>query len=143
MYTVFGNGNFVIGAAIKVIHNDKPDVSDLGIDFVAYPFEEYPKELYPNGSVRMSFSLLKDKMNKFGNASSLNLASATIAIIDSTNNKTISVSDLKTDTESIGIPNNISWLANGIEYNKRYNVTVSNVMVDNVSKLYQYWFELK
>lgn len=139
-----GNGTFVLGAAIKVIHDDKPDVSDLlDIDFVAYPFEEYPKELYPDGSIRMSFSVLKDKMNKFGNASSLNLAGATIAIIDSTNNKTISVSGLMTDTDGIGIPNNVSWLASGIEYNKKYNVTVSNIMVDNVSTLYQYWFELK
>ncbi|MBR4490633.1 hypothetical protein IKP13_08375, partial [bacterium] len=139
-----GNGTFVLGAAIKVIHDDKPDVSDsLDIDFVAYPFEEYPKELYPNSSIRMSFSVLKDKMNKFGNASSINLAGATIAIIDSTNNKTISVSGLMTDTDGIGIPNNVSWLASGIEYNKKYNVTVSNIMVDNVSTLYQYWFELK
>ena len=91
----------------------------------------------------MSFSVLKDKMNKFGNASSINLAGTTIAIIDSTNNKTISVSDLMMDTEGMGIPNNISWLASGIEYNKKYNVTVSNIMVDNVSRLYQYWFELK
>ena len=139
-----GNGTFVLGAAIKVIHDDTPDVANLlDIDFVAYPFEEYPKELYPNNQIRMSFSVLKDKMNKFGNASSINLAGTTIAIIDSTNNKTISVSDLMMDTEGMGIPNNISWLASGIEYNKKYNVTVSNIMVDNVSRLYQYWFELK
>lgn len=139
-----GNGTFVLGAAIKVIHDDTPDVADLlDIDFVAYPFEEYPKELYPNNQIRMSFSVLKDKMNKFGNASSINLAGTTIAIIDSTSNKTISVSDLMMDTDGMGIPNNISWLASGIEYNKKYNVTVSNIMVDNVSRLYQYWFELK
>ena len=138
-----GNGIFVLGSAVKVIHDDKPDVSDLEIDFIAYPFESYPKKLYPGSFTRMSFTVLKDKINKFGNASSMNLASATIAIIDSTNNKTISVSGLKYDTDGIGVPNNISWLAEGIEYNKKYNVTVSNIMVNNVSTLYQYWFELK
>ena len=138
-----GHGIFVLGSAVKVVHDDAPDIPDLKIDFIAYPFESYPKELYPGSFTRMSFAVLKDKMNKFGNASNINLASATIAIVDSTNNKTISVSGLKYDTEGIGVPNNISWLAEGIEYNKKYNVTVSNIMVDNVSKLYQYWFELK
>ena len=138
-----GNGIFVLGSAVKVIHDDRPDVSDLEIDFIAYPFESYPKKLYPGSFTRMSFTVLKDKINKFGNASSMNLASATIAIIDSTNNKTIAVSGLQYDTDGIGVPNNISWLAEGIEYNKKYNVTVSNIMVNNVSTLYQYWFELK
>jgi len=138
-----GNGIFVIGAAVKVVHDDKPNVSDLKIDFVAYPFENYPKELYPGSNIRMSFSVLKDKSNKFSNASGINLGGVAIAIIDSTNNKTISVSSLKTDTDGIGIPNNVSWLASGIEYNRKYNVTVRNIIIDNVSKDYQYWFELK
>lgn len=138
-----GKGTFVIGAAVKVVHDDKPNVSDLKIDFVAYPFENYPKELYPGSNIRMSFSVLKDKSNKFNNASGISFGGVAVAIIDSTSNKTIAVSGLQTDTEGIGIPNNVSWLASGIEYNKKYNVTVRNIVIDNVSYDYQYWFELK
>ena len=142
-----GSGNSVIGSAIKVIHDDKPDVSNLKIDFIAYPFENYPKELYPDSSTKMSFSVLKDKLNKFGNATNINLDAATIAIIDSTNNKTMAVSGLKTEVGTansiIGVPNQISWLVSGIKTGTKYNVTISNVLINNASTDYQYWFELK
>lgn len=136
-----GSSNSVVGSAIKVINNDRQNISDTDIEFVAYPFHEYPSELY-NDNVMMSFSVIKDKLNKYSNGTNLNLASAAIAITDP-DNKTMKVKNILFDTDGYGVPNNVRWFAEGVKPNVRYAVTVSNIMVDNVSTLYQYWFELK
>lgn len=138
-----GDQMSLIGSAIKVIHDDdtQPDISGLDIDFVAYPFEYYPKELY-NDKVMMSLSVLKDKQNKFGNGTNINFSNAVIAIL-APDNKTITVKGQKSDTEDMGISNNIRWFAEGIKTNTYYKVTVSNILINNVSTDYHYWFELK
>ena len=137
-----GSGNFILGSALKVINEDDPqDISEMDADFVAYPFENYPAELY-NDNVMMSFTVIKNKTNKFANKLNINLASATISITDP-NHKTIQVKDIDFDTDGYGVPNNLRWYAEGIKQNTKYEVAISNIMVDNVSTLYQYWFELK
>ena len=136
-----GSSSSVVGSAIKVINDDNQDISDTDIEFIAYPFHEYPAELY-NDNVMMSFTVIKDRLNKYSNGTNLNLASATIAITDP-DNKTVKVKNILFDTDGYGVPNNVRWFAEGIKPNTRYNVAISNIMVDNVSTLYQYWFELK
>ena len=140
-----GNGHFVLGSAIRVINrddsNDQQDISDSNLEFVAYPFENYPAELY-NDNVMMSFTVISDKNSKIHNGSNINFASATIAIIDP-NNKTMKVKNIDYDTDGYGVPNNLRWYAEGIKPNVKYNVTVSNIMINNNSEFYQYWFELK
>ena len=132
--------NFIIGSAI-VIDNQKQNIADSDLEYVAYPFEEYPQELY-NDDVMMSFSVIKDKFNKSANGMNINLSSAVIAITNP-NNKTMKVKNILFDTDGYGVPNNIRWFTEEIKPNVRYNVTVSNIIVNNVSTLYQYWFELK
>jgi len=140
-----GNGHFVLGSAIKVINRDDPndqqDISDTDIKFVAYPFENYPAELY-NDNVMMSFTVISDRNSKIHNGTNINFATATIAIIDP-NNKTMKVKNIDYDTDGYGVPNNLRWYAEGIKPNVKYNVTVSNIMINNNSEFYQYWFELK
>ena len=139
------NNNFVLGSAIKVINrndpNDQQDISDTDIEFVAYPFENYPAALY-NDNVMMSFTLIKDKFSKYSNGTGINFAAATIAIIDPSN-KAMKVKNIEFDTEGYGVPNNLRWYAEGIKPNVKYSVTVSNIMVNNNPEFYQYWFELK
>ena len=136
-----GSSDSVVGAAIKVINDDEQDISDTDLEFIAYPFENYPAKLY-NDKIMMSFTVIKDKLNKYSNGTNLNLASVTIAITDP-ENKTLKVKNILFDTDGYGVPNNVRWFAEGVKPNVRYEVTVSNIMVDNVSTLYQYWFELK
>ncbi len=140
-----GAGHFVLGSAVRVINrddaDDQQDISDSSIKFVAYPFENYPAELY-NDNVMMSFTVIFDKFAKFNNGTGINFASATIAIIDS-ENKTMKVKNIEFDTDGYGVPNNLRWYAEGIKPNVKYNVTVSNIMINNNPEFYQYWFELK
>ena len=140
-----GAGHFVLGSAIRVINrtnpNDQQDMSDSDIKFVAYPFENYPAELY-NDNVMMSFTVIKDKFSKYSNGTGITFSTAVIAIVDQ-NNKTMKVKNIEFDTDGYGVPNNLRWYAEGIKPNVKYNVTISNVMIDNNSEFYQYWFELK
>jgi uncharacterized protein YkwD len=137
-----GSGYYVIGSAIKVINDDdgNDDIS-TDIKFVAYPFENYPKELY-NDNIMMSFTVIKDKFSKYSNGTGINFASATIAIIDP-DNKTMKVKNIESDTQGYGVPNNLRWYVEGIKPNVKYNVTVSDIMINNNPEFYQYWFELK
>ena len=134
---------FVIGSAIKLINDDDDsgDISDTDVKFVAYPFENYPKELY-NDNIMMSFTVIKDKYSKYSNGAGINFASATIAIIDP-DNKTMKVKNIESDTDGYGVPNNLRWYVEGIKPNVKYNVTVSDIMINNNPEFYQYWFELK
>ena len=143
-----GKGHFVLGAAIKVINrtdpDDQQDLSDSEIGFVAYPFENYPAELY-NDNVMMSFTVIADKFSKFNNGSAIDLDSATVAVIDP-DNKTMKMKpgSKATDYQGSGVPNSLRWYTEGIKPNVRYNVTISNVFVNNnPTGPYQYWFELK
>ena len=134
---------FVIGSAIKLINDDdgSDNISDSDIKFVAYPFENYPQELY-NDNVMMSFTVIKDKIGRYYNGTGIDFASATIAIIDP-DNKAMKVKNIAFDTQGYGVPNNLRWYAEGIKPNVKYNVTVSNIMINNNPEFYQYWFELK
>ena len=140
-----GHGHFVMGSAVRVINRDDPndqqDISDTDIKFVAYPFENYPAELY-NDNVMMSFTVISDRNSKINNGTNIDFASATIAIIDP-NNTTMKVKNIEFDTKGYGVSNNLRWYTEGIKPNVKYKVTVSNVMVNNNPEFYQYWFELK
>lgn len=133
--------NFVVGSAIRVINEDEQDISKSGLEFVAYPFENYPKKLY-NDNVMMSFSVIRDASYKWNNGKNINLASAAIAIIGP-DNKALKVKNILFDTDGYGVPNNLRWFAEGVQPNVKYNVTVTNIIIDNVSREFQYWFELK
>ncbi len=132
----------VVGSAIKVNNddNDGPIISENDIPFVAYPFESYPKELY-NDNVMMSFTLINDKNNKWQN-SSVNFSSAAIVVKDPSNT-VLKISGVANDNDGYGVPNNLRWFAEGVENNVRYDVVITNVLVNSVSRNYSYWFKLE
>ncbi|HNW82434.1 MAG TPA: CAP domain-containing protein [bacterium] len=130
----------ITGAAIKVINTDEQDISGSGIEFVAYPYKYYPAEFY-NENVMMSFTVIKDKMNKWNN-DQVDFLTAAIAIKDP-DNKLIKVSGKKSDSEGYGVPNNLRWYAQSVETGVKYNVTITNVLINNIPETFSYWFELK
>ena len=132
--------NKITGSAIKVINLDEQNISSSNIEFVAYPYEDYPTELY-NENVMMSFTVIADRLNKWNN-DDVDLLTAAIAIKDPANNL-IKVSGTKSDNDGYGVPNNLRWYAESIEPGVRYNVAITNVLVNNIPKTFSYWFELK
>lgn len=132
--------NKVLGAAVKVINDDEQSIAGSDIEYVAYPYEYYPSELY-NDSVMMSFTVVADKLNKWKNGG-VDFITAAISIRDP-QNKVLKITGMKFDKEGYGVPNNLRWFAESVKPNIKYNVTVTNVLVDNIPKSFSYWFELK
>ncbi len=132
--------NKVLGAAIKVINDTDQSIASSSIEYVAYPYEYYPAELY-NDNVMLSFTLIYDRNNKWTN-NKVSFASSAVAITDPSN-KTIKISGMKFDNDGYGVPNNIRWFAEGIKSGVKYDVVITNVKVNTTFKNYSYWFELK
>ena len=129
-----------VGAAIKVNNETQQNISGTDISFVAYPFEEYPAELY-NDEVMMSFTVINNRNNKWQN-NTVNFTGAAVSIKDPSN-KIMKITGILHDTEGYGVPNNLRWFVEGIKKNVRYDVVITNVIAGGTSKDYIYWFELK
>jgi len=132
--------NKVLGSAIKVINDEQQDISGSDIEFVAYPYEYYPKELF-NSDVQMSFTVVEDTTSKWQN-DDVDFLTAAIAVTDP-DNKKMTVSGRASDNEGYGVPNILRWKVDSAQEGVKYNVVISNVRVNNVPKTYSYWFELK
>lgn len=131
---------YVNAMSLKVINNQKAQLDHLDIDFVAYPFGNYPRKYFKNGWY-MSFAVLADQ--KQSNAD-VDFSKAKINIIDSHNARPLKVVNIKYNNEGFGWRNHLQWQAKGIEMGKKYTVTIDNVIGDAAAKpqTYQYDFKL-
>jgi uncharacterized protein YkwD len=133
---------YLTGMSLKV-HQfpDFHNLSDWNQDFVAYPYHEYPSSFFDENWY-LSFSVVADKSNIWNNSQALiDLSQATVTITGPNNNK-LTISNLKYDYASYGIPNCLYWKASGIAKEVTYNVTISNVKVQGTPKTYSYWFKI-
>lgn len=109
-------------------------------DFIAYPYEYYPPR-YVNKAFYLSFNVVANRQNLWGNQN-VNYSNTTVEMTDANGNK-INVHSVKNDNEGWGsFPNNLSWKADGLRDNLKYNVTIKNVNVGGSPRDYSYWFEL-
>lgn len=132
--------NKVLGSAIKVINDEQQDISGSDIEFVAYPYEYYPKELY-DSEVQMSFSVVEDTTNKWQN-DGVDFLTAVITVSDPDKIK-LRVSGRAFDNDGYGVPNIIRWKVDSVEEGVKYDVVITDVRVNNIPKTYNYWFELR
>lgn len=115
-------------------------ITDTDLEYIAYPYEYYPPS-YFNKTFYLSFNAIVSKTNLWQNQN----VDYSSAIVTMTNESgaTINVHSVKNDNEGWGsFPNNISWKADGLVNEVRYNVEVKNVKVNGQTKNYSYWFKL-
>lgn len=124
------------GAVIKVI-NDK--VAPANVDFVTYPYEEYPGNLFLKDWY-LSFSVVADRDNQWNNAN-VDFSDATIEMHDEDGDY-LDIHSIHYDNLGYGIPNHLQWKADGIEHGIKYIVSINNVEVLGVITNYSYWFKL-
>jgi hypothetical protein len=124
------------GVVIKVI-NDK--INPSNVDFVAYPYEEYPRNLFLKNWY-LSFSVVADRNNLWNNEK-VDFSDAVIEV-NNEGGETLQVNSIYYDNEGYGIPNNLQWKVNGIKYGVKYTVNIKNVKVLGINKNYEYWFKL-
>ncbi|MGA2296195.1 MAG: T9SS type A sorting domain-containing protein [FCB group bacterium] len=127
-------------AALKVFNATHQDLSDWNMDYVAYPYGNYPTDLFLKGWM-LSFSAFPDKQN-YANDQKVDYSKTTVEMKDANNNPVI-VSGITTNNDGWGeVFNCLSWQAN-IADNITYTVTIKNVVYNGNSKDYTYTFTLK
>jgi len=124
------------GAVIKVVNDE---INPSNVDFVAYPYEEYPRNLFLKNWY-LSFSVVADRNNLWNNEK-VDFSDAVIEIHNE-DGETLQVNSIYYDNEGYGIPNNLQWKANEIKYGIKYTVNINNVKIAGINKNYEYWFNL-
>ena len=130
--------------ALKVFGFDEEPavIPRVEVEFVAFPYETYPFGLMrvdaPGSFEPWSFSVVEDKTSAEGNQH-LYFESASVRVTHVESGDTLTVSDLYTDTQPIGVPNVLSWQVEGWRYDTLYEVEISNVtMQSGETRSYSY-----
>lgn len=124
------------GAAIRVIYDS---TAFSNVDFVAYPYEEYPRNLFLFDWY-FSFTAIPEKHDIWANER-VDFSRATIEVTDEAGNS-ISVHSVRFDNEGFGVPNNLQWKCSGLQYGKTNWVKISNVRFGGRVLSYEYWFRI-
>lgn len=134
-------GSNTTGAAIQVIGGRQQDISDSDIEFVAYPFENYPSELF-NDDVMMSLSVVADRRQKFANANqTVDFSGASIEVTG-VHGTSLPVSSIAWDNDGYGVPNNLRWQVGNTGSDDAFNVSVKNVKVVGINTEFNWSFRL-
>lgn len=116
------------------------NISDTDLEYIAYPYEYYPPA-YVNKSFYLSFNAIASKSNLWQNQSVD--YSSTVVVMTTESGASVNVHSIKNDNEGWGsFPNNISWKADGLANEVRYNVEIKGVKINNQTRNYSYWFKL-
>jgi len=131
---------YVYTAALKVIYDQKASIAGKGIEFVAYPFGDYPSEHFIKNWY-FSFSAVVDDSSFWGNQN-VSYAQAVIKVQAPGGNYK-QVYDVQWNNEGYGLPNHVQWKVAGLSNNITYNVTIGNVKWGSKKLDYNYAFTLK
>ncbi len=130
---------YVTTMSFKFINPITQDLTYWQDDFVAYPYQNYPPELFEK-SFYLSFSAIFDKGTWSKN--SVDYSAATIEITDENGNQ-INIHSKDSDNEGWGaVVNCLVWKADNLQDFVRYNVKIKNVKFGSQTRDYEYWFKL-
>lgn len=129
------------GIALMLQSDPDADMSGIGIGFIAYPFEDYPKEYFAAGSDYFSFSVIADYKSSANNKT-VDFSGVFVRVSDEAGNA-VYVHGVSFDNLFYGLPNVLKWKAETIAENTFYTVRIQNVIIGNESKNFEYRFRLK
>jgi len=143
-FALTDNYHFITSAALKVMNyyktNNKNNIENKTLpNFIAYPFENYPRKLFKRYWY-LSFSVISDKKNFWKNKI-VSFSGASISIVDE-NGYNCDIHSVKYDNLPTGLPNNLQWKVKNIKFNTKYYVKINNVIIGKQLKNYHYWFKL-
>lgn len=138
----FDAKNVVSGSAVKVIYSDNESKVDgnATTELIAYPVNDYPAKYFHKDAL-LSVVLVPNLANKWDNKA-IDYADAKITVTLRKNGSTIPVSKIAYDNQGFGVPNNLQFKINPLNYDTIYDVNINNVIVDGVQRDYQYWFRI-
>jgi hypothetical protein len=128
-------GNTLVhGATLKIIYDDQARLPSSTPSFVAYPFGEYPLDLFEIGWF-WSFSVIADRTDYWANAE-VDFRNTTVRVRGPQG--LLRVHSLSFNNEAAGLPNVLQWRVDGVEPGKHYQVSIANVLVRGEQKAYTY-----
>lgn len=130
----------VVGAALDIDDAQEVDLSWWANDFVAYPYGVYPSSFFDKSWV-FSFSVVADKTQRLGSVDRVSFDSVAVTLTDESGTALV-VSEVQGHYEIMGVPNALTWRANGLSDGTRYDVRVAGVLVDGSARDYAYDFVL-
>lgn len=126
-------------SALKIFDfaSEKPVAGPLP-DFVAYPFDEYPIDLFDPKAL-LSFSPVVDKLNKWNN---LQADLTNVKVTVSTGGETLHTSVFAKRIDAIGYTPTIEFTADNIQPDVTYRVDIEGVVYQGRTIDYHYDFRL-
>ena len=135
------NNLYVTGYATKVIFpEDLFKATSKSLGLIAYPYENYPSRYYEKG-VPLSLSILVDQSASWKNEV-VDFSQAHVTVTERGSSTLQSISNIQFDNVGQGLPNSLQFNFDTLEYNRFYDVSVSNVKVNGELKNYSYWFRV-
>jgi len=123
------------------LQNLNADLTNTDLEFVAYPYGGYLKELV-NKDYFLSFHAFYDKKNWFNNKN-VDYKNAIIEVTNTSTHAKMTVTDQLYDNDSWGgIQNQLQWKVVGLEDDITYEVEIKNVDVNGTIKDYKYDFTI-
>ncbi len=122
------------GSALKVIYAEKPKLDDTAPDFVAYPYGDYPVDLFKLGWY-WSFSALVDPSDPWQNEA-IDFSKATVTV--RRGRRTLTVRNVSFNNDGIGLPNHLQWQVPDARIDVPYTVEIANVDVAGRLRSYTY-----
>ncbi len=127
----------VIGATMDVVDGQEVDRSDVP-DFVAYPQGLYPGHLVDLENAFLSLTVVADKTDRLENHELVDFTDAQIKVTQG--DTELTVVDQRWFGDIVGIPNVLMWRVDGLKPNTKYDVEITNVLVNEETREYTYDF---
>lgn len=138
---VSSQNSFASAMTLKYLDNLNQTVSDMDIEYVAYPYHDYPP-LLVDKTFYLSFHAVYDKVNWWNN-NKVDYSGAQITVTGP-NNTQLNVHSATSDNVGWGgLSNALVWKVDGMQDGITYNVSITNVKINNQTKSYSYWFNLR
>ncbi|NEO86391.1 MAG: hypothetical protein F6J87_19355 [Spirulina sp. SIO3F2] len=109
-------------------------------EFLAYPYENYPAQLFRKGGAQVGYPHLIFWLPNYEIPVDLSQAQVTI---ESLAGDRVFAQNLDFSTEPTTLGYYLAWTVEQLELETRYAVTISNVLVNQQPKEYTYWFLLE
>jgi hypothetical protein len=122
------------GAALKVSNGDVASPPASAPDFVAYPYGDYPLDLFQLGWY-WSFSAVADATDFWAN-DRVDFSRARVSVRDVA--RDLRVHSLATSDTAVGLPNLLQWQVDGVEMGRSYEVVIEGVRVNEEPRRYTY-----
>lgn len=134
-----GSYELVHGAAQKVIYDDPARLPATTPAFVAYPYADYPLDLFQIGWY-WSLSVVADRTDFQANRN-VDFRNATVRVQGPEGRHR--VRNLAFNNESAGLANILQWQVDGITLDTTYQVSITNVVVLGQAQAYTYTVRLQ